>query len=246
MLGTLAHFEDTKLPPAAMPELERLMLHRLAELDGVVREAYAEFDYKKVVSQLTSFMTTDLSAFYFDVRKDVLYCDPISSPDRRAALMVIDAAFRRLVVWLAPILVFTSEEAWLSRAPDANGSVHLALFPDTPAAWRDDVLAGPQRVHPSMTDGPGGKCAGHGSPPQRLGVWVAGGPRRIRVDEGSVRSGAAERVTTTRAARDQTAGQTCEEHAGEHNTLTTVDPDDCNSRRALPGRCGDRRQFGNR
>ena len=141
MLGTLAHFEDSDLPPAAMPELERLMLHRLAELDGIVREAYAEFDYKKVVSQLTSFMTTDLSAFYFDVRKDVLYCDPISSPDRRAALMVIDAVFRRLVVWLAPILVFTAEEAWLARTPDSNGSVHLALFPETPAAWRDDVLA---------------------------------------------------------------------------------------------------------
>jgi isoleucyl-tRNA synthetase len=122
--------------------LERLMLHRLAELDQAVREAYAEFDYKKVVAQLLSFMTSDLSAFYFDVRKDVLYCDPISSPTRLVALDVIAAIFDRLVVWLAPILVFTAEEAWLSRHPArAEGSVHVEQFPATPAGWRDDALA---------------------------------------------------------------------------------------------------------
>lgn len=142
MLGSLAHQHRDAVPdPAALPELERLMLHRLAELDEVVREAYAEFDYKRVVAQLSAFMTADLSAFFFDVRKDVLYCDPISSPVRLAALDVIAAIFDRLVIWLAPILVFTAEEAWLSRHPAAEGSVHLAQFPETPARWRDDALA---------------------------------------------------------------------------------------------------------
>jgi isoleucyl-tRNA synthetase len=142
MLGTLAHHHGHRAPdPSTAPELERLMLHRLAELDAGVREAYAEFDYKKVVAQLSAFMTSDLSAFYFDVRKDVLYCDPISSPVRLVALDVIAAIFDRLVVWLAPILVFTSEEAWLARHPGGEGSVHLEQFPETPADWRDDALA---------------------------------------------------------------------------------------------------------
>ena len=78
MLGTLAHYDPKqKVGLKAMPELERLMLHRLAELDEIVREAYAEYDYKRVVAVLSHFMNTDLSAFYFDVRKDALYCEPV-------------------------------------------------------------------------------------------------------------------------------------------------------------------------
>jgi isoleucyl-tRNA synthetase len=142
MLGSLAHFDaKDKVAFADMPELERLMLHRLAEVDQIVREAYADFDYKKVVAALTSFLTTDLSSFYFDVRKDALYCDPKSSVRRRAALTVIDAVFDRVTIWLAPILAFTAEEAWLSRHPSSDGSVHRQLFPETPADWRDEALA---------------------------------------------------------------------------------------------------------
>jgi isoleucyl-tRNA synthetase len=142
MLGSLAHFhEDDRVAPEKMPELERLMLHRLAELDRVVRQAYADFDYKRVFAALNTFMTVDLSAFYFDIRKDTLYCDPISSPKRRACLTVLDHLFRAAVTWLAPILPFTTEEAWLSRHPSDEGSVHLELFPDIPAQWRDDALA---------------------------------------------------------------------------------------------------------
>ncbi len=122
------------------PELERLMLHRLAELDADIREAYARFDYKRVVARLTAFLNTDLSAFYFDIRKDTLYCDPPSSVRRRAALETIEQIFRAVTLWLAPILAFTSEEAWLSRYPDAV-SVHLEGFPQIPADWRDDALA---------------------------------------------------------------------------------------------------------
>jgi isoleucyl-tRNA synthetase len=142
MLGSLAHFQETdRIAPEKMPELERLMLHRLAELDELVRKAYGEFDYKRIFAALSHFMTTDLSAFYFDVRKDALYCDPISSPTRKAALTVIDHLFRCTVTWLAPMLCFTAEEAWLARANAGDGSVHLELFPEVPASWRDDKLA---------------------------------------------------------------------------------------------------------
>ena len=111
-----------------MPELERLMLHRLAELDPLVRAAYADFDYKRIFAALYAFMTVDLSAFYFDIRKDALYCDPYSSPTRKACLTVLDQLFRCAVTWLAPMLCFTAEEAWLARDPAAV-SVHLELFP---------------------------------------------------------------------------------------------------------------------
>ena len=142
MLGSLAHFRDEdRIAPEKMPELERLMLHRLAELDELVRKAYADFDYKRIFAALSHFMTTDLSAFYFDVRKDALYCDPISSQTRKAALTVIDQLFRCTVIWLAPMLCFTTEEAWCERMGSDDASVHLELFPNVPASWRNDKLA---------------------------------------------------------------------------------------------------------
>lgn len=142
MLGTLAHFDAAETVPfAQMPELERLMLHRLAELDGDIRAAYASFDYKQVVARLSNFMNTELSAFYFDIRKDALYCDPLSSVTRKAALSVIDAIFARVTIWLAPILTFTCEEAYLSRHAGTDGSVHLEQFPETPQGWHNEALA---------------------------------------------------------------------------------------------------------
>jgi isoleucyl-tRNA synthetase len=142
MLGNLAHFHDEdRVKHDAMPELERLMLHRLAELDVLVRRSYAEFDYKRIFAALNAFMTSDLSAFYFDIRKDALYCDPLSSMKRKACLTVLDHLFRCTVVWLAPMLCFSAEEAWTSRYGAEAKSVHLELFPDVPAAWRDDALA---------------------------------------------------------------------------------------------------------
>jgi isoleucyl-tRNA synthetase len=142
MLGSLAHFRaEDRVALADMPELERLMLHRLTELDALVRRGYADFDFKRIFAALNAFMTSDLSAFYFDIRKDALYCDPISSVRRKAALNVIEQLFRATVVWLAPMLPFTAEEAWLARYPSTDGSVHLELFPELPAQWRDDALA---------------------------------------------------------------------------------------------------------
>jgi isoleucyl-tRNA synthetase len=142
MLGSLGHFrEEDRIAPETMPELERLMLHRLSELDDLVRKAYADFDYKRIFAALSHFMTTDLSAFYFDIRKDALYCDPVSSRTRKAALTVIDHLFRCTVTWLAPMLCFTAEEAWLSRYGDDGRSVHLETFPEVPPAWRHAELA---------------------------------------------------------------------------------------------------------
>jgi len=140
MLGTLAHDTGETVAVSEMPELERLMLHRLCELDQLVRTGYDNFDFKRISRALTDFANIELSAFYFDVRKDVLYCDAPSSQRRKASLQVIRTIFDCLVTWLAPMLPFTMEEAWLSHHPDAE-SVHLEQFPDVPGDWRDDALA---------------------------------------------------------------------------------------------------------
>ena len=145
MLGTLGHYDASQaVVYKDMPSLEKFMLHRLAELDADIRTAYATYDYKKVVALLSQFMNTDLSAFYFDIRKDALYCESPSSLKRRAALTCVEHIFRAVTVWLAPILVFTAEECWLARYPElgsAGGSVHLELFPTIPAEWHDEALA---------------------------------------------------------------------------------------------------------
>ncbi len=142
MLGSLAHFDGRDhVAPRLMPELERLMLHKASVLDAAVREAYQDFDYKRVVALLSHFMTTDLSAFYFDIRKDVLYCDPPSSNARKSALTTIDILCDALLKWLAPILVFTCDEAWLAYRPDQEPSVHLLTFREDLAARSDPALA---------------------------------------------------------------------------------------------------------
>lgn len=142
MLGTLHHFKPgDAVAFAEMPELERLMLHQLSEIDATVREAYRDFDYKTVVASLATFMNTELSAFYFDIRKDTLYCEPPSSVTRKAALTAIDTICDAILKWLAPILSFTMEEAWRIYRPDAEPSVHLTLFPEGLGEFKDDALA---------------------------------------------------------------------------------------------------------
>jgi isoleucyl-tRNA synthetase len=142
MLGTLHHFRpQDAVAFEEMPELERLMLHQLAEQDAIVRKAYEEFDYKTVVASLAAFMNTELSAFYFDIRKDTLYCDPPSSPARKAALTTIDMLCDAILKWLAPVLSFTTEEAWRLYRPRAEPSVHLTLFPQGLERFRDERLA---------------------------------------------------------------------------------------------------------
>ena len=142
MLGNLAHYEPSlAVAYAEMLELERYMLSRLAEIDELVRAGYQAFDFKRVFHALLNFCVNDLSAFYFDIRKDALYCDPYDSVTRRSALTVLDSLFGALTAWLAPMLAFTMEEAWLNRFPGEASSVHLRQFPTIPAAWRDEALA---------------------------------------------------------------------------------------------------------
>ncbi|MHA3915263.1 isoleucine--tRNA ligase [Halovulum sp. GXIMD14793] len=143
MLGNLNGFTDAeRVAPADMPELERWVLHRLTELDQLVRDGYTKYDFQGVFSALFQFCTVDLSAFYFDIRKDALYCDPADSLNRRAARSVLDILFHRLTTWLAPMLAFTMEDVWLHRFPGDDSSVHLQDIPDTPADWHDAALAG--------------------------------------------------------------------------------------------------------
>ncbi len=140
MLGTLAHYAPgDAVGFSAMGELERLMLHRLAELDAKVRDAYANFDYARVVAALSAFMNADLSAFYFDIRKDALYCEAPSSVKRRGALEAIERIFRAVTLWLAPILVFTAEEAWARARRRTRGpciSNNSRAFPPNGATTR--------------------------------------------------------------------------------------------------------------
>ena len=142
LLGNLKDFSEAeKIAPEDMPELERWVLHRLSELDAEVRQGYAKYDFQGVFQKLFTFATTDLSAVYFDIRKDSLYCDAPASLRRRAARTVLDILFHRLTIWLAPILTFTMEEVWLCRNPGDDASVHLQDFPETPSTWRNDALA---------------------------------------------------------------------------------------------------------
>ncbi len=142
LLGNLAGFEETeRLSVAEMPELDRWVLHRLSELDALVRDCVENYNFHRMYNALYNFCIVDLSAFYFDIRKDALYCDARASARRRAARTVLDAIFHCLTRWLAPILVFTAEEVWQARFPDEADSVHLKEFYPVPADWHDAALA---------------------------------------------------------------------------------------------------------
>ena len=140
LLGALDGFSDAeKVAPADMPELERWVLHRLAALDAELREAAEGYEFNRYARALMAFANDDLSAFFFDIRKDSLYCDAPDDPKRRAYRTVLDAVFHALVRWLSPILCFTTEEVWQTRYP-AHGSVHLLEWPEIDAGWLDAAL----------------------------------------------------------------------------------------------------------
>ncbi len=148
LLGSLSDFEESeRVAPADMPELERLMLHRLVEMDRLVRRCIADFDFHTLWIELHNFCTNDLSAFYFDIRKDSLYCDAPSELRRRACRTVLSHLFDALVTWLAPVCCFTADEAYLTRrfgsieAAPAGESIHLLTYPDIPSSWLNDALA---------------------------------------------------------------------------------------------------------
>jgi isoleucyl-tRNA synthetase len=142
LLGALDGFSDgEKLPVADMPELERYILHRVNALDATLKTAVDGFGFTAFYVELHNFCAVDLSAFYFDIRKDALYCDAKTSLRRRAARTLMDILFDRLATWLAPVLVFTAEEAWRTRKGDDASTVHAELFAAAVPAWQDDALA---------------------------------------------------------------------------------------------------------
>ncbi len=141
MLGNLNDFDESeRLSVDEMPELEQYMLHRLYELDAKVKKHTSEFDLTPLFQELYHFCIQDMSAFYFDIRKDSLYCDAKSDIRRRAARTVLDELFKCMTTWFAPILAFTCEEVWVSRYGDDAASVHLQQFKDIPANWQNSEL----------------------------------------------------------------------------------------------------------
>ena len=141
MLGALDGFSDAeKVAVEDMPELERYVLNQLFHLDATLHSAIRDFDFNTYVRDLADFCNEDLSAFFFDLRKDRLYCDAQENKDRRAYRTVLHILFERLVRYVAPVLVFTAEEIWKSRYPDRE-SVHLQEIDEAPNEWLDGALA---------------------------------------------------------------------------------------------------------
>jgi isoleucyl-tRNA synthetase len=139
LLGALAGFEGPEaVPLCQMPPLERYILHRLWRLDGQVRAAYETYVFADAARAIAEFCSNDLSALFFDIRRDALYCDKPDSVRRRACRTVMSLVFERLTIWLAPLIPFTMEEAWCVRSPDA-GFNSARVFPETPDSWRDDA-----------------------------------------------------------------------------------------------------------
>jgi len=140
LLGALEGFsEEERVAPADMPELERYVLHLLADMDAKLKQAVNDFDFNTYVRLISDFANNDLSAFFFDIRKDCLYCDAPTSPKRRAYRTVLDTLFHALVRYAAPVLVFTAEEVWQTLFPDA-GSVHFSDWPEVDGEWVDRDL----------------------------------------------------------------------------------------------------------
>jgi isoleucyl-tRNA synthetase len=142
LLGALDGFSDAeKVDVTAMPELELYVLHKLGALDVELRSAAEAYEFNRYARALSDFMNEDLSAFFFDIRKDCLYCDAESDPKRRAYRTVLDLLFHALVRYAAPILAFTAEEVWQARYPSEDGSVHFLEWPELPALPGDDAVS---------------------------------------------------------------------------------------------------------
>jgi isoleucyl-tRNA synthetase len=143
LLGSLDG--SARVEHADLSGLDRFILHRLSEIDAEVRSCIADFDFQRLLAVLHSFCARELSALYFDVCKDTLYCEAKDSLKRRGVVTVLDHVFNHLVHWISPFLAFTAEEAWLSYKglgmDDMSESIHLSSMPSVPAVWKDDALA---------------------------------------------------------------------------------------------------------
>ena len=140
LIGNLDGFQESeKLSFDKFPELEKYILHRLWEIDQSINKCVKTFNFHQMFTLLFNFCSNDLSAFYFDIRKDSIYCDPLDSTQRRATRTVLDIIFNYLVRWLAPTLVFTCEEAWKSKGN--TSSIHLENFLQTPIEYKNIELS---------------------------------------------------------------------------------------------------------
>ncbi|MET4595975.1 isoleucyl-tRNA synthetase, partial [Sphingomonas sp. PvP015] len=141
MLGALEDFDESeRVAVSDMPELERYVLHRLGMIDTELRQAAEAYEFNRYTRLLTDFANEDLSAFFFDIRKDSLYCDAPSDIKRRSYRTVLDVLFHALVRYAAPVLCFTTEEVWQARFPSDDSSVHYLEWPSLPSLDADDVI----------------------------------------------------------------------------------------------------------
>ncbi|RMF93887.1 MAG: isoleucine--tRNA ligase [Nitrospinota bacterium] len=145
LLGNLSDFDPQRdrVPYQELPELERLMLHRLQQLIQQVRKAYDTYEYHLFYHRVHNFCTVDLSSFYLDIQKDNLYTSRAESKERRATQTVLFEILLALVKLMAPVLSFTAEEIWkyLPAGSVTEPSVHLSRFPDVQEAYIDEALA---------------------------------------------------------------------------------------------------------
>jgi isoleucyl-tRNA synthetase len=141
LLGALNQFEDNeKIDFNEMPELEQWVLHRVAELSKKIEKNTEKFNLNDIYTDIHNFCTVDLSAFYFDIRKDTLYCEELNGKERRSCRTVMDILFKSLTTWLAPIICFTAEEAWQSRYNDPENSVHLQTYFQSNKEWYNNLI----------------------------------------------------------------------------------------------------------
>ena len=141
LLGALDGYDNGEaVSYDQMPALERWVLHRLAQIDARIRALTESYDFHGIFTELHTLCNSDLSAFYFEIRKDRLYCDALDSVERRACRTVMNEVFNRLTAWLAPILCFTAEEAWQSRVDDSGDSIHLHSYAPVPPEWHDEAV----------------------------------------------------------------------------------------------------------
>jgi len=144
LLGNLRdqkiNFDSNSKEIEKWPELERFMLHQIFILNSNFKKYFKEYNFHKLYRELLNFCSLDLSAFYFDIRKDTLYCDETKSSKRMACIRLLYLILDMLLKWFAPILSFTTEEIFRILNKDKNSSIHLETFPTIPSKWKNEKL----------------------------------------------------------------------------------------------------------
>ena len=143
LLGNLNdHYEELeleKIKVKELPELEQFMLHKIYILNKNFKDYFNNYDFHNLYKELLNFCTVDLSAFYFDIRKDVLYCDPINSEKRKSTIILLNIILNSLLKWFAPILSFTTEEIY-RLIKQNHKSIHLEKFINLPKSFENIEL----------------------------------------------------------------------------------------------------------